>query len=377
MQANDPHGMVDAVTEARDRSISKGAPQAMAEYVASQFISKAHDPGAVAAMIQNSARSNAGPALQGNAVNASLTPITTNAGTQFAQLQPGAPNAVTPIGAGAAAPQPTVVPAGVSPTQTQANGSDVLGRPILINTDQQGRKTFQSPPGANYQPMMAYPAGEGPNTLPEVQKMRTDAQKAAMAAPQQHFLTTQIINTAPAAFTGSNALALQRFFSAFGGAYDPENKASASSQLQHFIALSTVNNSEAAGANTDATKATIAASVLPTDAPEKAIPIIARINDAIMATGAQMKFAGMQKAIQTSPNDIFAARQFNTDWSNNADPQVLRLINAGNNPALLKEVRDSLGTNEQQRAANLKALMPKYLAIKSLTTTGMMPPTMQ
>jgi hypothetical protein len=251
----------------------------------------------------------------------------------------------------------------------QTPTTDVLGRPVIQVRDNAGNLHFQSPQGAAYQPMMQYPAGEGPNTLPEVQKIRTDAQTAATAAPNQHFLNTQIIQTAPSAFTGSNAPALQKFFSAFGGKYDPSDSASASAQLQHFIAQATVNNAAAAGANTDAAKAVVGSAVLPTDAPEKAIPVIARINDAL-ATGAEMKNKGMVAAIGSSPNDIFEARRFNNDWQANANPNVFRLINAGTNPNLLKEVRDSLGPDEATRAANMKALLPQYRAIKSLTTSG-------
>ena len=165
---------------------------------------------------------------------------------------------------------------------------------------------------------------------------------------------------------------MNKLFSAFGGAYDPQNNASATSQLQHFMSQATINNATAAGANTDAARATIASSVLPTDAPEKAIPIIARINDAL-ATGAQMKYEGMKRAIETSPNDIFEARQFQNKWTSVADPNVFRLINAGNNKTLLKEVRDSLGDTETQRTDNMKALLPKYRAIKALSLTGQLP----
>ena len=94
--SGDPDKTVAKLAAARDQMEQSGTTKAQAEWLTSQLISKAHQPGAVVQTIRNLIQSNAGPQAQAGVVNAPLTPVAVGNAIQPTQLQPGAPGAVPP-----------------------------------------------------------------------------------------------------------------------------------------------------------------------------------------------------------------------------------------------------------------------------------------
>jgi hypothetical protein len=138
-------------------------------------------------------------------------------------------------------------------------------------------------------------------------------------------------------------------------------------QLRHFLALEVENNAKSIGANTDAARALAERAVLPTDTPGEAIKKITRINDAYV-TAKELFNRGMDTAIKRADNskDIFAVRDFQNAWTQNFDPNLVRLYNAFREGD--KKEADAIA--KELGPDRMKSLLPKYKALKGLIETG-------
>lgn len=376
IQKSDPDGTVAALTEARDTMMAKGVPKNTAEFLTSQLMSKSHQPGAVANLLQNVIRANAGPGTQASVINAPVSLVTTPSGAVApVQLQPGAPGALKPVPisslqpqSAAPAPADGVIPAGIPPSQVQTPTTDVLGRPAIASKDQRGNISYQAPEGANYRPMMAFPPGENANTIPELQSIRAKAQSAAANAPAQHFNNDRILKLSPDAFTGTGGGQLAKVLNTYG-LQSTNNAGADTAQLQHFIALQTQEAAANMGANTNEARQLAAQSVLPSDSPEKAIKAITKVNDAYV-TGNELFNNGIQSTLRNPSNqkDIFAVRDFQNAWSQNFDPRIMQLENAakaGDKDEIAK-IKAQLGPQGivelQTKAKNLQRLVSQGAA---------------
>lgn len=351
---NDPNGIIDAANEAYSQMVANGVPKNTADFWASQLKAQSHQPGAALRLLQNVTRANAGSAIQAGVINAPLSPVQTQQGTQFQQLQPGAEGAVQPG---------TGVSAGVAPTSTETSATDALGRPIIQKRDQNGGITFAPTPGSNYKPLMTLPPGETKETAAPLLALRDQAQAAASAVPAQRFNNDQILKLSDSAFTGTGSEGLAKALNAVG--LQKTNDAGAdTAKLQHFIGLQIQQNASSMGANTDAARQLAAQAVLPGSSPAQAIKAITRINDAY-AVGTELFNRGIAATMQNPNNqkDVFAIRDFQNAWTANFDPRITLLENAqkDGNKAEVDRIKKELGQNGIQtllkKAQNLQRLI--------------------
>jgi hypothetical protein len=254
----------------------------------------------------------------------------------------------------------------IAPSEKQTLGTDVLGRPAMFNKDQSGNLSISAPPGAPYKPMMQLPAGETPQTVPEVLKMRSDANNLAAQAPAQHFANDQILKLSPEAFTGTGGGQLAKVLGSVG-IQSTNNVSADTAQLKHFVSLQIEQNAAAQGANTDAARSLAAQAVLPTDSPEKAIKNITKVNDGYV-TGNELYSQGMNAAINNPNNqkDVFAARDFRNAWAKSFDPRIAMLENA-QKTGDTETINRVLGQpNTPARTALTKELRAKALTLQRL-----------
>ncbi len=95
---------------------------------------------------------------------------------------------------------------------------------------------------------------------------------------------------------------------------------------------------------------------------------IANLNDALV-TGSEKYQAGLEKAIASSPNSVFAKRQFDQQWAANADPMALRLVNAAKNHDTA-EINDIFRSVGGPRSQGGNALRQKLMNLKALSEQG-------
>ena len=261
----------------------------------------------------------------------------------------------------------------IGPSERQTMTTDVLGQPAVAVKDNNGTLSYQAPPGANYKPVMRFPAGETAQTMPENQAIRAQANSLGAAAPTQHFNNKMILDLTPDAFTGTGGSKLANVMNTVGlGSFIPKSAADigpATAQLRHFIALQVEQNASAQGANTDAARNLAAQAVLPSDSPEKAIKAITKVNDAYV-TGNALYNQGLEAAIANPANQsgIYASRQFRNAWSAAFDPRVMMLKNAqqAGDQETINRVLGPPGS--AQRAAVSKELVPEVQAMHALET---------
>lgn len=350
---SDPEGTIEAANEAYGQMVAAGIPKATADFWASQIKAKAHQPGAAVQLLRNVTRAAAGPAAQAGVINAPLSQVSTQAGTNFLQTQPGAENAV---------PAGSMLPTGVAPTQAEQPEKDALGRPIIQKRDQRGGITYAPPPNSDYKPLMTLPPGETPQTAAPLLALRDNAQAAAAAVPSQRFNNRQILDLADSAFTGTGSEQFAKVLNAVGLQRTNDTGAD-TSKLQHFIGLQIQQNAASMGANTDAARELAAQAVLPGSSPAKAIKAITKINDAY-ATGVELFNRGIDATLKSPSNtkDIFAIRDFQNAWTANFDPRIVMLQNAqsagdkGETAAVLKAMRP-----EERKQLLVKARMLQTL----------------
>lgn len=259
------------------------------------------------------------------------------------------PDAGLPVGAAIpGTTQTQFVPLG----QQQTLGADASNRPIAINKDASGNILgISSVPvqgeAATSKPFVM-PAGETQDTLKLVQGIRNDANNAVRSAGDQTFNANQIIEYADKGLTGTGAGYLTNLRGGLTGLHlDNADSAATNTQLLgHAIAQQTATAAAAAGLNGSNASRDLASNMTADGkwtAP--AIQSSARVMRALGSTGAQLYNQGIETAVKAG--GPFAARDFQTAWSNAASIDGIRLYDAKRNlesdPKGLAQVIDSLG----------------------------------
>lgn len=280
--------------------------------------------------------------------------VPTDSGTQMIQTQVGAA-----VRQGAPIGQPLPSPNQVTTTPT--------GGIALVNPS---KKTASNLNGDQTPPLTSFPPGESAQTYQTLQEQRTQAQLAANQAPVMHNITAEIKNVldkgVPAGQLGGY---IAKWRSALGlASQTQEQGASNYDILGKMLERQALTAAQGMGPQTNAgleasLKANGTASYNPT-----ALREIANLNDALV-TGAQKYQTGLEKAISTNPNGLFAKRQFDQQWAQNADPYALRLLNAAKNGDQ-SEIMDIFRRVGGPNSAQGKALQQKLMNLKQLTENG-------
>lgn len=207
----------------------------------------------------------------------------------------GAPATTTPTAAPTAAPTPTA-----GPVQSQMNQALQLRR---------------------------IPAGETPETMRNLQDIRSKSNEAAKGVQNQTFNSNEIIKLADQATTGRGAEMLANLTGGYALIPFGGDMATKIQQLGHYMAQQTATLSASAGLNTDAARAIAEQTAGDKTWTPEAIKATARVNRAL-ALATQMYNNGLESAIAKSNGDIFVARKYTNDWSNKLDIKALKLYDA-------------------------------------------------
>jgi hypothetical protein len=236
--------------------------------------------------------------------------------------------------------------------QQQTMGTDASGRPVAVNKNASGVITGVNPvlvqgEQATSKPFFM-PQGETQDTLKLVQGIRSDANNAVRSAGDQTFNANQIIHYADEGLTGKGA----GWFSTLRGGLvglhgdNSDSPATNTQLLGHAIAQQTATAAAAAGLNGSNDSRDLAGTMTADGSwTTPAIQSSARVMRALGSTGAQLYNSGIENAVKSG--GPFAARDFQTAWSNAANIDGIRLYDAKRNldsdPKGLAQVIDSLG----------------------------------
>lgn len=171
------------------------------------------------------------------------------------------------------------------------------------------------------------PPGETPETMRNLQDIRSKSNEAAKGVQNQTFNSNEIIKLADQATTGRGAEMLANLSGGYAALPFGGDMATNLQQLGHYMSLQTQSLSSSSGMNTDAGRAIAAEASGTTRWTPEAIKSTARVNRAL-ALATQMYNNGLESAITKSNGDIFAARKYTNDWSNKLDIKALKLYDA-------------------------------------------------
>jgi hypothetical protein len=300
------------------------------------------------AFIQQAARGVLPQQTQVDLNSGSIAGVQTPGGTQFVQTKTGAAQ-----------------PQGAQVGQTLAPPNQIITTPT-------GRTGVANPASGGYSDLTAqggqapapvnFPVGETKETMAELQAQRTAAQQAANTAPVMHDINQTIVREASKGLnTGTLGQLTQKLSSATGYTIG-KNEATDYNLLGKMLERSALTAAQSMGPHTNAgLEASIRANGSLEYTPT-AIKKIAHLNDALVS-GAELYRDGLEKTITSSPNNIFAKREFDQKWSKVATPQVLRLKNAVDNgngeevSSVLKEVGGKGSAGAQKLHKQLTELL--------------------
>jgi len=174
--------------------------------------------------------------------------------------------------------------------------------------------------------------GETAETMALAKSIQLKANEAAARVPVSQFNSNQIIQLADQAATGKGAEILQGLTGGYAtlGLAGTTDMADAFNKLGHYMALETANLAAASGLGTDAARG-IAEKMTGTPSwTANAIKSTARINRAL-STGVDLFNQGVNNAVAQENNSPFAAREFQNKWSQMADINAFRLMDAMKN----------------------------------------------
>lgn len=268
----------------------------------------------------------------------------------------------------------TAVPNEIGPAQRETITPDQTGNPMVVPRSPQGVYGAPKPmPGATNAPMVNFPPGESPQTKATLEAERDVARNVLAQAPILHQTNRGVLEEIDrTAATGTAGPRLQSLMSQAGvylpngwGAASAEEKASAYDLVGKYLERNALQAAQGMGPHTNAglesqIKAQGSVSYNPT-----AIKKITKLNDAIV-TGTEMYQPGLEAAINSSPNQIFAKRQFDQQWAQNFDVRAMQLYNAqkSGDVAEVDAIKRSLGPK------GLEDLQRKVRNLQALATTG-------
>jgi hypothetical protein len=272
--------------------------------------------------------------------------------------------------------------------QGVAQGAPVQGTAVqqLLPVGQQDRTFADSQGNMNVEHRDAFgnvvgsrplqgagPAAPGPFTLPpgetresmsSLQDQRTAAHAAANTAPQMHDINRSIISEVNkgSVDTGRYGAFWRDISSRFPG-FKPEG-ATDYDILGKMLERSALTAAQSMGPHTNAgLEASIKANGSLAYTPA-AIKKIAHLNDAIVS-GSEMYRDGLEKAIGTSPNNVFSKREFDAKWAKVATPQALRLKNAVDNGDKdeIKSISEEVGGRNSEGAKKLHKQLTELIQL--------------
>jgi hypothetical protein len=313
-----------------------------------------NDPDGAYGVLQRAALNVLPQQTQQDIQSGALSAVPTENGTQLVQLKTGA-NAPQ----GAPVGQPYTPPNQITTSPT--------GGLVRINAAT-GVADNLHPSGGAEAPLTNYPPGENAATYQTLEDQRNAALLAANQAPVMHNITAEIKNAldsgVPAGQLGGT---IAKFRSVLGIA-SPASEQSASNYdiLGKMLERQALVAAQGMGPQTNAgLEAQIKANGSPHYNPT-ALREIANLNDALV-TGSQKYQQGLEQAI--NQNGLFSKRQYDQQWSQNADPYALRLLNAAKNGDQ-QEIHDIFTRIGGPNSAQGKALQQKLLNLKKLSETG-------
>lgn len=278
----------------------------------------------------------------------------------------------------------TLMQSGIGPTgQTSQNlipagnrdavGTDMGGRPTVTQKNQYGQVTgvHGAPVNGVVTPPQVIAPNETPESWQQLQNVRGAANQAAATVPNQHLNNREIIRILDSSDkdklspTGSNAGALAKLFGGIGVPLDKDFATNAN-RLSHYLALQTQANEKAMGVSTDAGRSTAGLATGSIAMTPPALRTATAVNDAT-ATGADFFNRGMEAAVKGG--GIGAIRDFQNAWSQNYDPNAMRLYNAGKygDKQEINDVMQSLGG---KNSAQFQALLRKAQNLETLSKQG-------
>lgn len=279
-----------------------------------------------------------------------------------------------------AAPAPVGQPIAnaVGPGQQETPGVDAMGNPIIIAKSPQGAVSAKPMPGSSTPPMLSLPPGESQQTRAQLEQERNDAKNALVAAPVMHTTNRGVMEEIDKTTTGTLGPRMATAMSAAGvvlpngwGGASAEQKASAYDLVGKYLERNALTAAQSMGPHTNAglesqVRAQGSVAYNPTG-----IKKITQLNDALV-TGAEHYQPGLEKAITTSPSQIFAKRQYDADWANNFDPRAMMMYNAAKN-GNSAEVNALLKSWGGKDSALTKQILDKAANLQSLSNTGHLP----
>ncbi len=311
---------------------------------------KSGDTEGAYAVLQRAAKNTLPQQTQQQMATPEATAVQTEGGTQLINLKPGA--SVPQGNMGSPYPPPNQL------AQDSSGGTQV------VNT---ASKTA-TPIKPNQGPAFTFPAGETGATQADLQLQRTQAQHMANQAPVMHDLNRSIIAEADKGFATGKLGELTQNIAKATGYKLSSDAATDYNTLGKLLERSALTAAQGMGPQTNAgLEAQIKANGS-LDYDPKTIRKIAALNDALV-TGAEKYQGGLEKAIESSSNGVFAKRKFDQQWAANADPLALRLLNAARagDKTEITEIFKESGGKDSDKA---KALKTKLMNLKSLSETG-------
>jgi hypothetical protein len=212
-------------------------------------------------------------------------------------------------------------------------------------------------PAAPSMGVVRMPANETEATMTAARNIQLTANKAATSVPQSQFNANQIIKLADEAATGRGADLLQGLTGGYAGLglVGSTNMADALNKLGHYMALETANLASASGLGTDAARGIAERMTGTTSWTADAIKSTARINRA-MSTGIDLFNQGVNNAVAKANNSPIAAREFQNMWSQVAEVNAFRLMDAikNNDTVAGQELIKELGGPNSPKLKQLK-----------------------
>jgi hypothetical protein len=215
--------------------------------------------------------------------------------------------------------------------QRQEVARDQFGNPVVLPRSASGQ--YGAPkqlPGSSPAPMMSFPAGESADTKAKFENEYHAATTNYQQSGTIHSYNTDLLKAIDASTTGTAGPLIAKAQSIFGnvpGGTEAEKAASAYDMVGKYTERQALLATQAMGMQTNASlEAQIKANGSQNYNPT-ALKTITKLNDALQ-TGMDAYTPGLQKAISTSPNQIFAKRQFDMQWGANFKPEVMQLYNA-------------------------------------------------
>jgi len=201
--------------------------------------------------------------------------------------------------------------------------------------------------------VQAIPAFENPDTLAAAKAIQLESNQRASKVAETQFNNNQIIKLADEAITGKGASNLGNLtggYAVLNGLGIGGGNATNLQQLGHFMSLETANLAQSAGLGTDSARGLANEVVGKTDWTPEAIKNTAKTNRAL-STGIDLFNRGVNNAVQAQGNNPLAAKEFRNKWSQVADVEALKLMDAVRNKdqeEMKKIVKDLGGVNSEK-----------------------------